>query len=329
MTNPAQLREMIKAIVNEVAPLRFAKVSALNADGTVNLAFGGGIIEAVPCSSGYPNRAIDDVIIAARAPAGNWEVLVKSNVPPEDPEASEAILETAVGDVNEDMLAEIADVRGDIPPWTRVVWGNGSPADPSWIQADATWFRDAGSGNREVYFNMAAVPPAPSPAPIKPPKPPPLTAPKSVTLQPTAEGSWRTSGQTDDGVWQGTWTSRGNWLGAWFYGSTIADACSGKSVKSMVLTLSRTNSGGWNRGVPVHIGLHDRQTRGKPSKETDDVSPFKLEPGQVRSWTLSASFRNSLASGDNRGFYVTGSGQADYLHYGGASGKLVISYNPS
>lgn len=314
-------------MIDDALPLKLARVSAVGSDGTVNLEFGSGIIEQVPCSSGYPIRVIGDSVWVARPRSGNWEVLVRSNSDEFPSYVTRDDLETAVTDLNDDIAAGLADVRGDIPPKISVVWGSGAPSDPSWQQAASTWFRDTGAGKREIYFDLAVASPPPTEPPVKPPPPPPKTAPKSITLQPTARGSWRSSGQTDDTVWQGTWTSLGNWLGGFFYGDDIEDACAGRSVKSMVLRLSRVAGPGWNRGVPVHLGLHDRQTKGKPPKSVADRSPFKLEPNQTRDYPLPASWRDQLASGDMRGFYVTGSGQSDYIKYGNSSGRLVINFN--
>lgn len=317
-------RTTIQKMISDALPIRYGRVSAVGEDGTVNLEFGSSIIEQVPCSSGYPIRKIGDTVLVLRAPSGNWEVMFRSA----DTETAEYAtlddLEAAIDNLDADVTADLAGVATDIP---GLAWGNGPPGGSGWVVATTTYFRDVGGGKREIYFDQSESAPPPT---TKPPPPPTRTAPKSITLQPASRGSWRTSGQTDPDVWQGTWTSRGDWLGAWFYGDDIADACAGRSVASMSLRLSRVSGSiGWNRGIPVRLGLHDRQTKGKPPKSEGPRTPFNLEPNQTRDYTLPASWRNMLASGDMRGFFVTGSGRSQYIKYAGSAGRLVIRFNPS
>jgi hypothetical protein len=305
----ASLREQVRQLMYEMLPLKMAQVSAVGEDGTVNLQFGGGIIEQVPCGSGYPTRTIGDSVLVIRPLSGNWMVLAKTT--------SGEMSEFATKD---DLEAAVTDLSDDLAPDVTASFGSAAPG-AGWTPATTVWFRDNGAGGRDLYLQNAT-PPASTP------KPPAKTAPKTVTLQPSAEGAWRSGGQTDDIPWQGDWTGRGNWHGGWFYGTAIEDACDGRSVKSMVLRLSRSGNGqGWNRVVPVNLGLHNRTTKGNPSIAVGPKVPFKLEPNQARDYTLPTSWRDQLAAGTMRGFTVSGSGQGDYLKFGGASGRLVISFN--
>lgn len=322
-SSATNLSEMINRRVEAAVPIRLAQVSSVNEDlNTVNLQFGSTIVNEVPCSSGYPIRAIGDSVLVLQVQAGNWIVLAKA-VDAEPPVwATVDALETAVEDLNEDLKDGLEAVEGD----TKVIgWGTGN-AGPEWTEASSVWFRDVGDGKREIYFQT----PAPPTSSTKPPPVPPKTAPKSVVLQPTDEGAWRDGGQTDTTPWQGDWTGRGDWRGGWFYGGAIADACAGRSVKWMMLRISRSTKAntGWNSGVPVRLGLHDRETKGKPTMAEGPRTPFKLEPGQVRDYTLPAAWRDLLASGDMKGFVVDGNGRGDYLKFGGASGRLAIAFNP-
>lgn len=330
MIDPGKLRDTIQKMITDALPIMYATVSAVGDDGTVNLAFGTSIIEQVPCSSGYPVRAIGDTVLVMRAPSGNWEVMFRSSASEAPEFATVGQLEAATDALTEDYKAGDEDVRGDIKPVPQITWGTGAPSDPSWRPAAGVYFRDTGSGGRDIYFDEAVAAPPPTTAPPKPTKPPAQTAPKSITIEPSSRGSWRASGQTESDVLQGTWTNLGNWLGGWFYGDAIEEACQGRSVKSMVLRLARAGGGtGWNRGVPVHLGLHDRKTKGKPPKSEGPRTPFKLEPNQARNYTLPGAWRDMLASGAMRGFFVTGSGDADYMKFTGSAGRLVINFNAS
>lgn len=308
----ASLRQMIAAEIQRQMPMRWAKVSAVQIDGgTVNLEYGAGIIESVPCSSGYPKRQVGDVVLALRSPSGNWEVVIKSTdlVAPDYVTADQ--MESAIDDLRADLTV----------PTPETTFGSAAPG-AGWTQATEVWFQDDGAGKKRTYLRNAVPPPVSSP-------PPKRVAPKSVTINPSARGSWRSSGQTDGAVWAGTWTSRGNWLGGWFYGTDIASACAGRSVKSILIKLGRDAGPGRGQAVPVHIGLHDKTSKSKPSTSYGDRRPFKLEPNQTRWWTLPAALRDDLASGSMRGLYATGDGQAEYLRFSSGSGQIKINFNPS
>ncbi len=320
--DPVAFNDFLARKIEEALPFRFARVSALGDDGsTVNLAFGSGIIESVPCSSGYPVRAIDDNVWVIRAPAGNWEVLCKSSVIGSPQYATMDDLEDAADRLSVDLNNKITDLATDV---TEVTFGSGAPG-AGWTQATETYFLDAGGGKKRMYLRNVAPPPTTS----KPPPPPTQTAPKSITINPIARGSWRPNGQTDSDVWQSDWSGNyGNWVGAWFYGNAIAEACAGKSVRDMRLKLSRTKSGGWSYGVQSRIGLHDRATKGNPPQTIDSKYGPKLEWGEATWWTLPESFENSLQSSATKGFFVEGSGRGQYIHYADSAGQLVIRFNP-
>ncbi|NJP75681.1 hypothetical protein HCJ99_33940, partial [Streptomyces sp. C1-2] len=90
------------------------------------------------------------------------------------------------------------------------------------------------------------------------PDAPATSAPKSVTISPTDAGSWR-RGRPDDyasNPTQGDWTGAGDRRGAWFYGTKIASACAGKTVRSMTVKFTRRRGTGINGKVRMRLYLH-------------------------------------------------------------------------
>jgi len=309
-----------------------AQVSAVNEDGTVSLAWGAAPVLNVPCSTGYIGREVGQSVLVARV---NKQLIVVGTTAQPDPQDQQELADQADLDATNTTLDALVDyahaVNSDaqrldsIRP--RITFGTAA-APSGFLQADSVWFKDQGGGRVDFYFKRSSDAGSGSSAPPTSTKPPVSSPPVSRTLQPNSQGSWRSSGQTDSQVWQGDWTGRGNWLGGWFYGTSIADACSGKSVKSMTFTISRTNNGsGWNHGVPAHLKLHGRTSKGKPSPTGDGSRAVTLSPGQLVRFSLPGGWVSALASGSARGFMISGSGRSDYMCAGGASGKLVITFN--
>lgn len=305
-----------------------ARVAALNEDGSVSLDWGAEPVLGVPTSSAYVDRKIGDAVLVARSSSG-LIVIGTTNTSGVD---INTMIDDALGPVTDDLDALAATVTDigdnvtrldDVRP--RLAFGTGA-APAGFLQASAVWFKDQGGGRVDLYVQTGSDPGTGSTTPPAKTPPPVVTHAKPVTLTPDSRGSWRPSGQTDPSVWQGDWTGRGNWAGGWFYGASIAAACSGKAVARMTLTLSRTNDGsGWGSAVPAHISLHSRTSKGKPSALGSSKS-VKLSPGQAVKFGLPADWVSQLASGSARGFMASGSGRGDYLKFGGSAGRLVIDF---
>ena len=315
-----------------------ARVSALNEDGTVSLEWGAEPVLGVAASRAYADRQVGDVVIVSRV-QGQLIVTGTANAQ-ESP--IEDLIDAAISPVSDSLDDTIDNLNGlddfahdldddvtrleNVRP--RVTFGSSNPPG-GFRQASAIWFKDQGDGRVDLYLVVSGGGSASS-EPTRPAKPPTkktTKTPKPVTLTPSSRGSWRSSGQTDSAVWQGDWTGRGNWTGGWFYGTSIASACSGKSVKSMTFTIARTKDGsGWGRGVPAHLNLHGKTSKSKPSAVASGHA-VKLAPGQKVSYSLPAAWVSALASGSARGFMLSGSGRGDYLKCSGAAGSLRIVFN--
>lgn len=82
MAHADVLRQAVESMVQAASPFRQAMVAAVGTT-TVDLDWGAGLIEDVPCASSYAGRAVGDKVWVIRSPAGNWEVLARSES--EDP----------------------------------------------------------------------------------------------------------------------------------------------------------------------------------------------------------------------------------------------------
>jgi len=324
----AELHDLISDAAGVRAATFIAKVSAVNDDGTVSLDWGAEPILNVPCSSGYIGRAVGQTVLVSRV---NGQVIVTGTTATADIDVQALIDEsldpvidslgttTSYAQAVNDDVTRLENVR------IRPTFGTGS-APSGFLQADSVWFKDQGGGRVDLYLKRSTDSGTGSSAPPTSTKPATHVTPKPATITPNSRGSWRNGGQTDGAVWQGDWTGRGDWRGGWFYGTQIADACAGKTVKSMTLYLSRSNdSTGWNRGVPAHVNMHNETSKSKPSA-SGTMHSVRLSPGQLVKYSLTDAWKASLASGDTRGFMISGSGRSDYLKCAGSAGKLVITF---
>jgi hypothetical protein len=149
-----------------------------------------------------------------------------------------------------------------------------------------------------------------------------------VTISPTDTGTWR-GGSPDDYAsypTQGDWTGRGNRRGAFFYGSKIADACSGKSVSKMTVKFTRRTGSGVNAKRPLHLYLHNYSSAPSGQLNLGDGPEelLSLSVGATGSATLPASWRSALASGSAKGLAIYASGSRDYLALSG--GSITITF---
>jgi hypothetical protein len=274
----------------------------------VNLYYPGGtLLLNVPCSSGYP---------AASRKAGDW-VTVRSGPRPvvlwkrdsQDPDEAVTDLKTLAAEA----ASELQQVRA-------ATYGTGAPAGSGWQTASAVYVRTV-NDKLELYFQVGSGTGSPTA--------PDAGAPAPVTVSPNSYGTWR-GGRPDDYAdypTQGDWTGRGNRRGGWFYGTKIADACSGKTVASMKVAFTRRTGSGHNAKRPMHLYLHDHTS--PPSGQLDlDAGPeelLSLSVGGKGTATLPSSWRSQLASGAARGLAIYYDGSNDYMSVSG--GKITITFS--
>ncbi|WP_167519028.1 hypothetical protein [Streptomyces chryseus] len=278
-------------------------------DEGVNLDMGGDLILDVPCLGSYRDRK-----------AGDW-VVVRPGTSPlvvgrtgDDPGA---IDETAIRALAKEVALDEQVVRA-------FTWGTGAPAGTGWQgPATALYFRKHSSGKVEVYGQVAS---ETDPSPTAPTAP----APKAATITANSSGAWR-GGSRDgsrDNPFQGDYTGRGNLRGGWFYGTKIADACAGKTVAKMTVTITRLRGSGANDRRPVHLYLHDYTSppSGQLSLPTGPEDLLSLSVGATGTASLPASWRSALAGGSMRGLGVYYDGTRDYAAFSGTA-NIVITFS--
>ena len=283
------------------------EVADVTESGRVNLQLGNGeLLLEVPCPDSYRDRKAGDWV-AVRMSA-RPVVLWRLGSDPVETE-TESIEEIAVRAALDSQVVRAA------------TYGTGAPAGSGWQQATEVHVRKV-DGKLELYFKVGSVA---DPSPSTPGVP----APKAVTISPTDAGSWR-GGKPDEyaaSPTQGDWTGRGNRRGAWFYGSAIQNACTGKTVSKMTVKFSRKQGAGVNAKRPMHLYLHDHSSA--PSGQLDlDAGPeelLSLSVGATGTATLPTAWQSQLASGTAKGLAIYSSGSRDYMAVTG--GKLTITFS--
>lgn len=283
-----------------------ATVFDVTEDGTVNLTMQGADIYGVACTDAYRNRAAGDTVAVRRGavPVVLWRL-------GDDP-----------ADTDKADIEKIAtDAAQDAQVVRAATYGTGAPAGTGWQTASAVYMRKV-DGRLEVYFQVPSVA---DPSPGTPSVP----SPKPVTISPTDSGTWR-SGRPDDyasAPTQGDWTGRGNRRGAWFYGSAIQNACSGKTVASMKVAFARKTGSGVNAKRPMHLYLHAHSSAPSGQLNLGDGPEelLRLSVGAKGTATLPKSWATALASGSAKGLAIYASGSTDYMAVTG--GKITISFS--
>jgi hypothetical protein len=284
-----------------------AKVIDVTDDGKVNLDLLGTLVPDVPCTDSYRNRAAGDwvaVQLGAR-PIVLWRV-------GDDPAESDA----------ESIKELAAEAAQDMIAVSAYTWGTGTPG-AGWQTVTTLWTRKDSNGVGQLYAQIGSADPSPSA--------PPTRAPKTVTISPTDSGSWR-SGRPDEyasSPTQGDWTGRGNRRGGWFYGTSIASACSGKTVSKMQVKFTRKRGSGRNSKVPMHLYLHNHTSAPSGQLNLGDGPEelLRLSVGAKGTATLPSSWRNKLAAGTARGLAIYDTGSSDYGAFTG--GQIVITFSAS
>ncbi|MEV0526644.1 hypothetical protein AB0I66_24685 [Streptomyces sp. NPDC050439] len=276
--------------------------------GTVNVRMGGAELYDVACTDAYRNRKAGDVVAVRRGvvPVVLWRL-------GEDP-----------ADADEASITEVAkDAAQDLIAISSYTWGTGAPG-AGFQEVSALWTKKDGAGKGVLYAQLASLPDTSPEAPT-------TRAPKTVKISANSSGTWR-RGRPDDyasAPTQGDWTGRGDRRGGWFYGTKIADACAGKSVKAMTVRFTRKRGSGVNGKVKMRLYLHDHN--GAPSGQLDlDAGPetlLSLSVGAKGTATLPSSWRTQLASGSARGVAIYGHGRGDYAAFTG--GQITITFNAS
>lgn len=268
-----------------------AVVTAVNDDGTVTLTVMGGTVDSVPCLRSYTPRAEGDVVLVV-AQDKRWVVL------------------GAIGD----------EANLGIPDDTTISWGLGAPYGTGWVRESGgnVWVRKG-----QVHVAYAVADPTPDPS---------VPSSRPVTINPSDRAAYR-DGRIERGEpnpIQGAWPSWPHpYSGVWTYGTAIEAACTGQSVDSMKIRLTRAGrgSGGIYGGAQVRLYLHDATspTGGTPTLYSG-WNPGSLLPGQAKTFVLPSSWVTALASGSARGIGCKAGTGNDYLSYG-ACGALTVTFD--
>ncbi|GAA4688176.1 hypothetical protein [Streptomyces youssoufiensis] len=275
--------------------------------GTVNLDIEGTLIIDVPCADSYRNRAAGDwvaVQLGAR-PIVKWRL-----------GADQAAADQAA------MQAIAEDVALDAQIVRAATWGTAGPSGSGWQQVQTLYLRKNSAGKVELYGQLAS-------ETDPPPPPPPTRPPRPVSISPSDAGTWR-GGRPDEyaaSPTQGDWTGRGDRRGGWFYGTSIAAACSGKTVSKMTVAFTRKRGSGVNARRPMHLYLHDYTVApsGQLNLADGPEELLSLSVGATGTATLPASWRSQLASGAARGLAIYSRGSRDYMSVTG--GRITITFS--
>ena len=284
-----------------------AQVADVTESGRVNIQLGNGdLLLEVGCPDSYRDRA-----------AGDWVAVRMSAVPVVLWRLGDDPAETEQGRI-EGIAQQAAQ---DIQVVRAATYGTGAPAGTGWQAASAVHVRKI-DGKVEVYFQVASTA---DPSPDTPAVP----SPKPATISPTASGSWR-GGRPDDYAStpvQGDWTGRGNRRGAWFYGSAIQNACTGKTVTSMKVAFARKSGAGVNAKRPLHLYLHSHSSppSGQLNLGDGPEDLLRLSAGAKGTATLPKAWRTALASGSAKGLAIYATGSSDYMAVTG--GKITITFS--
>lgn len=276
-------------------------------DSGVNVDYGGALMLDVPCSDAYRDRKAGDWV--AMRPGARPVVMWRIGPDP--------------GDTDEDTIKAIAkEIALDEQVVRAAQWGTTDPAGAGWQGPMSLYMRTNSQGKVELYgrLDLQTEPPPPPPAP---------RTPSPVTVSATSSGSWR-SGRPDDYAahpMQGDWTGGGNRRGGWFYGTRIADACAGKTVKSMTVHFTRQRGSGSNAKRPLHVYLHGYTSppSGQLSLGSGPEDLLRLSVGAKGTATLPSSWRTALASGSARGLAIYASGRSDYMAV--TDGRITITFS--
>lgn len=275
-------------------------------DAGVNLMLGGALITDVPCLGAYRDRKAGDWVMVR--PGSRPVVLGR---PQDDPAVADAAT----------MRSIATEVTLDAQVVRAATWGTAAPSGTGWQGPVTLYMRKNSEGKVELYGQLAS-------QSDTSPTAPPARTPKPVTISPTDYGSWRNGRPDSYAAYpaQGDWTGGGNRRGAWFYGTQIAAACSGRTVTRMEVTLTRRRGSGVNASRPVHMYLHSYTSApsGQLTLGDGPSSLMSLSVGATRTVALPTAWRTALASGSARGLAVYAAGSRDYMSLTGGTIKITF-----
>ncbi|MFJ9468321.1 hypothetical protein [Streptomyces caniferus] len=283
-----------------------AEVVDVTDAGTVNVMMGGALVTDVACADSYRNRRAGDWV--AVRPGGRPVVMWRLG---DDPGPADAVT-----------IRQLAtEVALDEQVVRAATWGTAAPSGSDWQQVNTLYLRKNTEGKVELYGQLGS---ESDPSPDAPAG----RAPKPVTVTASSSGSWRNGRRDDyrDYPFQGDYTGGGNLRGAWFYGTKIADACSGKTVAKMTVSFTRRRGSGANAKRPMHLYLHDHTS--PPSSLDLDEGPeelLSLSVGAMGTATIPADWRAKLASGSRKGLAIYAKGSRDYASFSGGSITITFS----
>ncbi|MFJ2848333.1 hypothetical protein [Streptomyces rubiginosohelvolus] len=276
-------------------------------DQGVNLLLGGALILDVPCLASYRARARGDWVVVR--PGARPVVLGRTAADP--------------GPIDESAIRTVAkEVALDEQVVRAATWGTAAPGGTGWQGPVTLFMRKNSAGKVELYGQVAS---ETDPSPGAPGTP----APKAVTLTPSTIASYR-GGSRDESrteAYQGDWTGRGNLRGGFFYGTSIAAACAGKTVASMKVSLRRVPGSGVNARRSVQLYLHNYTSppSGQLSLGDGPEPVLSLSAGASGTATLPAAWRTALAAGAARGLAVYADGSSTYMALTG--GRITITFS--
>ncbi|GAA2971350.1 hypothetical protein [Streptomyces enissocaesilis] len=288
---------------------RFASAQVVDVtDEGVNLELGGDLALDVPCLGSYRDRRAGDWVVVR--PGSNPLVMGRTA---DDPGP---IDETAIRTLAKEVALDEQVVRA-------ATWGTTGPAGTGWQTVQQIFLRKNSEGKVELYGQLTT---ESDPSPTAPTG----RAPKPATITASSAGAWRNGRRDDsrDNPYQGDYTGRGNLRGGWFYGTKIQDACAGKAVASMKVTITRLRGAGDNARRHVHLYMHDETTppSGHLSLPVGPEDLLSLSVGATGTAALPASWRAALASGARRGIGVYYDGTRDYAAFSAAA-PIVITFS--
>ncbi|MFF0139327.1 hypothetical protein ACFYRN_23135 [Streptomyces sp. NPDC005227] len=285
-----------------------AEVIDVTDEGTVNLRMLGGELYDVACTDAYRNRKAGDTVAVRRGtvPVVLWRL--GDDPADQDAESTQKIAE---------------DAAAGLIAISAYTWGTAAPG-AGFQQVTALWTKKDSAGKGVLYAQLGSLPDTSPDAPA-------TSAPKTARISPSDSGTWR-RGRPDDYAsvpTQGDWTGRGDRRGGWFYGTSIASACSGKSVKGMSVQFTRKRGAGVNSKVRMRLYLHGYTSAPSGQLNLGDgpESPLSLSVGAKGTASLPAAWRSALASGSARGLAISGHGRGDYAAFTG--GQITITFNAS
>lgn len=272
----------------------------------VNLMMSGAMLYDVLCLGAYRDRT-----------AGDW-VMVRSGARP----VVLGRIEHDARGTDETVVQELAtEVALGMQVVRAATWGTAVPSGTDWQTVQTLYLRKNAAGKVELYGKLAS-------QTVTPPVAPTERTPSPVTISPTDYGSWRGGSPDSYATYpmQGDWTGGGNRRGAFFYGNTIVNACAGRVVSRMDLTLTRSRGSGVNSSRPVHLYLHGHTSApsGQLNLGNGPEDLMSLSVGATRTVALPSSWRSQLASGTAKGVAIYATGSRDYMAV--SNGKIKITF---